>query len=541
MKPIQLRVRTYSLSLLIVSLTVTAATAQPQTPAPNGVEMTASQAKESQFIERVIRTDLEMTIDPTRSQLIRTKVPISRMSITNPDILDVTQFAPNEIELMGLKSGETSLTLWFGAPDAPNSEVLRYLVRVLPDRGPEDRAEQEFGQLQRRINEMFPNSHVQLIPIADKLIVRGQARDSQEASQIISVIRGQAVDQTGDLSGGLGTNPVTAGRVATLPGAADLPTTQVINMLNVPGEHQVMLKVRIAEITRTALRQLGLDFNYFDDNFEISQMFGVTPNLSAILDGGDVELFIQAFSGNGYGKVLAEPTLVTLSGQTARFIAGGEFAVPTAVGIDGIAAASTRFRGFGTQLLFTPTVLDKDRVRLHVVPSFTSVNEELSVDGIPGLNTRAVATTVDLREGQWLAVAGLIQDEQGGSRARLPGLGDIPLIGAAFGDQEVRRDETELVVMVSPELVHPMESEQVPLMLPGMDVKDPTDAAFYLHQRIEGAPWCDHRSTVWPAYRHLLHDAKKQAAQDARAFGKLRGSCHTRHEYYINGPVGFSK
>ena len=137
MKSIQLRVRTSSLSLLIVSLAVTAATAQPPTPTPEGGEITASQAKESQFIDRVIRTDLEMTIDPTRSQLIRTKVPISRMSITDPDVLDVTQFAPNEIELMGLKSGETSLTLWFGAPDAPNSEVLRYLVRVIPDRGPE--------------------------------------------------------------------------------------------------------------------------------------------------------------------------------------------------------------------------------------------------------------------------------------------------------------------------------------------------------------------------------------------------------------------
>lgn len=541
MKSIQFRVRTCSLSLLIVSLTVTATIAQPPGPVPNDGQITASQSKESRFIDRVIRTDLEMTIDPTRSQLIRTKVPISRVSITDPDILDVTQFGPNEIELMGLKSGETSLTLWFGAPDAPNSEVLRYLVRVIPDRGPEDRAEAEFGQLQQRINEMFPNSHVQLIPLADKLIVRGQARDAQEEAQIMSVIRGQAVDQQGDLAGGLGVNPITAGAVATLPGATDLPTSHVINMLNVPGEHQVMLKVRIAEITRTALRQLGVDFNYFDDNFEVAQLFGVSSNLTAILEGGDVELFIQAFSSNGYGKILAEPTLVTLSGQTARFIAGGEFAVPTAVGVDGIAAASTRFRGFGTQLLFTPTVLDKDRVRLHVVPSFTSVNDDLAVDGIPGLNTRAVATTVDLREGQWLAVAGLIQDEQGGSRARLPGLGDIPLIGAAFGDQEVRRDETELVVLVSPELVHPMEGEQVPLMLPGMDVKDPSDAAFFLHQRIEGAPWCDHRSTIWPAYRHLLHDAKKQAVHDARAYAKLRGTCHTRHEYYINGPVGFSK
>jgi pilus assembly protein CpaC len=302
-----------------------------------------------------------------------------------------------------------------------------------------------------------------------------------------------------------------------------------------------MLKVRIAELTRTALRELGVDFSVLGDEFAIASAFGNVANITAILDGGDVNLFIRAFSSNGYGKILAEPTLVTLSGHTARFIAGGEFAVPTAVGVDGISAASTTFRGFGTQLAFTPTVLDKDRIRLHVVPSFSSLNDDIAVEGIPGLNTRAVATTVDLREGQWLAIAGLIQDEQGGARARIPGLGDIPIVGAVFGDQDVRRDETELVVLVSPELVHPMEGEQVPLILPGMAVTEPTGAAFFLHQRIEGRPGCDHRSTVWPVYREQLHDAKKAAVRDARAYAKSQVGFQKCHDYYLNGPVGFSK
>ena len=133
------------------------------------------------------------------------------------------------------------------------------------------------------------------------------------------------------------------------------------------------------------------------------------------------------------------------------------------------------------------------------------------MDGIPGLNSRAVATTVDLREGQWLAIAGLIQDQQGGSKGRIPFLGDIPFFGAPFMNESVRREETELVVLVSPELVHPMECKQVPLILPGMDVTEPNDKAFFCLQQIEGHPDVQHRSTVWPAYRDRLREAGFQA------------------------------
>ena len=133
--------------------------------------------------------------------------------------------------------------------------------------------------------------------------------------------------------------------------------------------------------------------------------------------------------------------------------------------------------------------MDKDKIRLQVAPSFSSINEGNTVNGIPGLDTRGVTTTVDLREGQWLAIAGLIQDQQAGSRARIPYLGDIPVLGAAFGRQEVRREETELVVLVSPELVHPLEPEQAPHLLPGMSVTEPTDHV-YLLQMIEGVATC---------------------------------------------------
>ena len=492
-------------------------------------------AKESRLIHEFVDPELILYIDPARSRIVHTKQPVTRIVITDPTVLDVNQFGPAEFELIGRRSGETTLSLWFVDQDGSES-LLRYVVRVAPDQAEQQRADIEYGQLQDRLNELFPNSQIQLIPVADKLIVRGQVRDSEEAARIIAVVSDEAIDQYGGYLPGFG-----GANAARLPGAEDLPSAQVINLLIVPGEQQVMLKVRIAELSRSALRELGMDFEIIQDTFAIQHVIGGAGNLTAILDSGDVSLFIRAFSSNGYSKILAEPTLVTLSGHTARFLAGGEFAVPTAVGIDGIAAASTSFRGFGTQLSFTPTVLDKDRIRLHVAPSFSALNQDNSVDGIPGLDTRAVSTTVDLREGQWLAIAGLIQDEQQGSHARFPLLGDIPILGAAFGSQKVLRGETELVVLVSPELVHPLEAEQVPLMLPGMELMDPTDHDFYLLQKIEGRPDYAHRSTVWPSYRHRRREANSRAVHEAKAQIKMHSMFNRHQKYYLSGAGGFSR
>ena len=151
---------------------------------------------------------------------------------------------------------------------------------------------------------------------------------------------------------------------------------------------------------------------------------GALGSVSAVLDTEDVKLALQALNQNSYAKILAEPNLVTLSGQPAYFIAGGEFAVPVVVGVEGAAAATANFRGFGTQLAFTPTVLDKDRIRLQVAPVVQQLNagEHRGRHSRPGHPGR-VNTTVDLREGQWLAIAGLIQDQQEGSKSprALPG------------------------------------------------------------------------------------------------------------------------
>lgn len=495
-----------------------------------------SLTKESGLIDQVIEPELVLHLDPTRSKVVRTKLPVLRIAITDPQVLEVNQFSPTEFEFIGMRSGETTLSLWFMDPQG-NELLLRYVVRVGVNREDEERAALEYGVLQHRMNELFPNSQIQLIPVLNKLIVRGQARDAEEATQIMAVLRGQTTNQ-GGFAAGFGT--VVDGSGPVIPGAEDLPATSIINMLTVPGEQQVMLKVRIAELSRNAIRSLGLDFDILKDSWSVSNVLSGSANLTAILDSDEISLFLQAYDSRGYSKVLAEPTLVTLSGQTATFLAGGEFPVPTAVGVGGIGAVSTSFRGFGTQLTFTPTVLDKDRIRLQVAPSFSALNQAASVDGIPGLRTRAVMTTVDLREGQWLAIAGLIQDEQRGSRLGLPWLGDIPVLGAAFGNSQVGRDETELVVLVSPELVHPLEAEQVPLILPGMEVTDPTNYDFYLHLQVEGQPGIEHRSTVWPAYKHQLWQANIDALRAARGYFKMHRQFGVQQQHYVTGEVGYS-
>jgi pilus assembly protein CpaC len=269
-------------------------------------------------------------------------------------------------------------------------------------------------------------------------------------------------------------------------------------------------------------------------DFTFATNFGLNGAVSAVLDTHDLKITMEALSTNGYSKILAEPNLVTLSGFPAYFLVGGQFAVPTTVGVEGVGAITTNFKAFGTQLSFTPTVLDKDRIRLQVLPSFSTTDRSNTVSGVPGLQTRAVETTVDLREGQWLAIAGLIQDQQEGSKIRVPGVGDIPYLDTLFGRRHVKRDETELLVLVSPELVHPLEAEESPLILPGMEVTEPSDWAFYVAGDYEGRPNRDFRSTVAPV-------SQRPAAAGARWEAKRQPGYQACENRYVQGPHGFSQ
>jgi pilus assembly protein CpaC len=387
------------------------------------------------------------------------------------------------------------VTFWF------NDESYRpitYLVRVVPDPEVQKRREEQYGLLAERIAELFPNSKIELTPLADKLIVRGQARDAAEAAQILAIIRGEAqhLNHRGLVEGR------AADPLAQEESGRRLPPTQVVNLLRIPGVQQIALRVKIAELNRTAARNCGvdMDMSFADGKVILRSLLnaasGGTATLVGNLDGGDIQFGIHYLEKHGVMRMLSEPTLVTLSGRPATFIAGGEFAVPTTVGVNGASAVTTDFRAYGAIITFLPVVIDKDHIRLEVAPEFSKLNTDLTVNGTPALNTRAVTTTVEMREGQTLAIAGLLDDSMKGDNA-----GNIPLVAQIFGKREMTRNETELLILVTPELVHPMEPEEVP-PLPGFDVTEPTNCQFYLKGHLEGRPTEEYRSTVWPNLRH---------------------------------------
>ena len=348
---------------------------------------------------------------------------------------------------------------------------------------------------------------------------------------------------------------------------------QIINLLRVPSSQQVMLKVRIAELNRTSLRQIGSNFLGVDPSNgaivgssiagtntfagQIGQPgniltgstiynptngyrsltgsanlgpAGTATTAFGVFQNANFEFMLNALRRNGFLKILAEPNLVALNGQLASFLAGGEFPVPVPqVSAQGVAPTITvRFREFGVKLGFVPYILDGDMIRLTVAPEVSNIDFTIAVtlvsggSPVPGLNTRKAQTTVELREGQTLAMAGLLQLTLDGTTSRIPGLGDLPILGPLFSNTTNERIEKELVVLVTPYLIEPMQHDQVP-PTPGDEVKGPNDLEFYFLNRLESRTGKDHRATTnWDdplnLRKHLNLEKK-----------------------YVQGPVGYSE
>lgn len=451
-----------------------------------------------EFIEAQNRP---LEVQVRRSLVMRTELDIYRTAVVDPRICDVVQFTPREVSIIGKGEGATHVTFWFR--DGGRRPVT-YLVKVRPDLEEKRRVAESYLMLEDVVAQLFPNSKVRLTLVADKLIVKGQARDAAEAAQIMAIIRGRMNSSNMTLG-----SPIEGPAASVLDegatGRAENQNIQVVNMLTVPGIQQVALRVKIAELNRSAARGFGVDVSDTAIDFGgTSALFlesmlnaagGNAPALLAQFDGDDINFGIRYLQQHGVVRVLSEPTLVTMSGKPATFIAGGEFAVPTVVGSTGLNAVTTDFRAFGVIISFLPTVTDRDRIRLEVSPEFSQINSDLSVDSIHGLDVRAVTTTVEMREGQTLAIAGLLDESMKASKS-----GNLPLLSWLFGSRDVTRNETELIILVTPELVHPMEPEEVP-PLPGFDVTEPTNGEFFLGNKIEGNPTRAYRSTVWPRLR----------------------------------------
>ena len=330
----------------------------------------------------------------------------------------------------------------------------------------------------------------------------------------------------------------------------------VINLLDVAGEQQVMLRVIVAEVNRTAARSIGMNFSLANNQGltvftnttgqvtsgiggsgaggggSVGAGFGqstagggAVANLTAALNNGKIQLAINALRTLNYAKSLAEPTLVTLNGQTANFQAGGEFPVPIVAGLSLTGLQGVSFVPFGVQVSFTPFITDRDRVRLVVSANVSTrdvgIGTSIGGSNVSGLDTRNFNTTVELRQGETLAVAGLLQTNLGADSTRIPYIGDLPILGALTGLSRVEAGEQELVIFITPELVHPLEPDKLPA-LPGSDLLEPTDLEFYLLSRLES---------------HCPHDFRSTIRTDLSRIVQYRDL----ESHYMSGPSGYAE
>jgi pilus assembly protein CpaC len=440
-----------------------------------------------------------MEIIHRRSQLVITRAPVARMAIADPTVVDVVQYSPNEVGIIGLSIGTTTLTLWFDDErfGATSREPLIYLVEVIRDPTFEDRLRMDFGKLEKQLQILFPASKVYLIPLQQRLVVKGQARDPEDAARILQIVRSAFFNEFGRYGQGGGGGG--AGGAGGFGGGGGFGNNQngnngqndfIVNMLEVPGNQLIMLHVTIAELSRGQLRQLGVDINAVLKNGRhtvTSALGGAMGSLTGVFENNEVEVMVNWLSGNSTARVLARPTLTVLSGHTASFLSGGEFPVPTIVGVGGAQGTSTSFRGFGVSLLVRPVVVDRDWIQMEITPEYSQITS-LSASGIPNLETKRAQTTVRLREGQTIVLAGLYGSIMASEVDRIPFLGELPFIGPTlFNAKKSESGENELLIMVTPELVRPMDPEEVPPM-PGWYVTPPNDIELYSYAKTEGYP-----------------------------------------------------
>jgi pilus assembly protein CpaC len=391
---------------------------------------TPSLAQMSTADERVVLT-------AGRSTVLTTTFDITRIAVTNPEIADAVVVRPREVLVDGKAPGTVSLIVWGG-------DTRRH-YDVVVDRG--------VTVLQQNFQALFPGEDIN-VAVNDEAVV---------------------------LSGAVSSNDVML-RAAEIARAA-FPKFSVVNMLQLPGgspSQQVMLQVRFAEVNRNALQQIGLALFTtrvgftsrsttqqfpapdFDDDTESGLEFSDFLNLFYFHRGEGIGGVLKALQTRGLLQSLAEPNLIAYNGQEASFLAGGEIPIPVITGLGNI---NITYKEFGIRLTFRPTIAG-DVIRLKLRPEVSSLDFSngiiLSGFRIPALITRRAETDVELRDGQSFAVAGLLNNISQTDRQAIPVLSRLPIIGNLFKSKSSRAEQTELMVLITPRLVRPLDPDEVP-------------------------------------------------------------------------------
>ena len=399
------------------------------------------------------------------TQVVTAARPLSRVSVGSEDVASVNMLGEDSVLLTAKAAGTTQLIFW---DDADRQQMVQVIV------------EPDLGTLRQSIGDAFPAERVSVVPLNGAIGLRGRVSSLDVAEQLEALASSYG---------------------------------PVLNLLEISGAKQVMLKVRFAEVSRQATRQLGLNYGAFDGTGSAAVTVGqvkpliplVAPSTDVILpgqlgiadsgtfglsffgggsiDGNPFEVFVSALRDSNMLRMLAEPTATVISGESGSILAGGEvpYPVPQEEGI------AIQFKEFGIRLDYTPQVLGDGRIRLKLATRASELDfaAGVAIAGtiVPATRNKENVTTVEMASGQSFVIGGLLSQNVVATKSQIPGLGDLPVIGALFRSVRYTRQETELVVMVTPYLVEPMNPAQTQ-PLPGEAWDHPNDGEFYLEGKL---------------------------------------------------------
>jgi pilus assembly protein CpaC len=399
-----------------------------------------------------------------KSMVLRSPVPVKRISVAAPEIADFVLLSRREIYITGKAAGSTNLTLW------QNGSVSAvYDVEVIYD----------ISRFKQQVHQLLPDEkELAIVGSHDSITLSGKVSNAASLANLMALARAYA------------------------------PEGKINNLVTVGGVHQVMLEVRVAEMDRSTTKRLGINFNYLENGRFGASLLGGLSSFASTASSSDISFFpgpssavnalfrfqhndatwtglIDALKQDGLVKILAEPNLIAMSGQQAEFLAGGEFPIPVPQD-DG--SITIDYKRFGVGLTFKPTVLDSRKISVQVEPEVSELDFSTAVQFsgfvVPGLTTRRASTTIELGDGQSFAIAGLLKETVRDAVQKFPLLGDIPVLGMLFRSKSFQKNETELVIVVTPRLVKPVDGSQLPL--PTDNYIEPNDAEFYLMGYMEG-------------------------------------------------------
>lgn len=418
----------------------------------------------------------QLDVPLNKSQVLTVDRPFGKAMIGSEDIADIMPITNRSLYVLGKKMGTTSLTVY----DNNNNVISVVDIAVGPD----------IVSLRRQLSELIPGESIGAKISNDSVILTGVVSNGPAIGRAVELAKSYAGDK-------------------------------VINMMSVGASQQVMLEVRFSEISRQTGKQIGLSGFGFSDGGSFGAAIGNGAGLVPDATGGgvlrldsitgsfgvfrkafdiaglNIDAVLDALERKGLVKTLANPTLVALSGETASFLAGGEFPVPVAQGNSGSGGGggnngsiTVEFKPFGVSLAFTPTVLADGVINLAVEPEVSSIDPtaSITVNGlvIPGLQTRRANTVLELRDGESFALAGLIRKDFQTTVREVPLLGSIPIIGSLFRSSGFQKGETELVIVVTPRLVQPIKAG-APVALPTDRVQNPNELDLFLMGRTDKA------------------------------------------------------